>query len=213
MEQRPKIVEGYDKTARQYWRDFQHELAGKPLDRVLLERFAREHAGKGRMADLACGPGQTTQFLARCGVKELIGIDLSPGMIETAAEVSPGQVSFAVGDMLALDYPDAHFGSLVCFYGVVHFTPTELAQSLREAHRVIQPGGHFLFSFHVGTGAKHVTEFLGQPVDLTFHFFEVDSVLSLATAAGWRVIEVVERHPYVGKEYPSRRAYITLARD
>ena len=53
----------YDAIARAYHDQLGEELAGKPLDRALLEAFA-ELAGAGMIADVGCGPGHVTRFLA-----------------------------------------------------------------------------------------------------------------------------------------------------
>ncbi len=214
MQQLQHVIDTYDRSSEAYWENYHQELAGKPLDRMLLQRFAREQAAHGLMGDLGCGPGQTTQFLRREGVQEILGIDLSPGMIETARKVSQQTLSFAVGNMLNLGYPEGHFGSLLAFYAVVHFPYPDLEQALREAFRVLRTGGQFLFSFHIGTAAdtQSPTTFLGQDVTIDFYFFEVERVLDMAEQIGWQVGEVIERYPYRDKEYPSRRAYITLVK-
>ncbi len=66
----------YDAIARAYDAQLGDELERKPLDRALLSAIA-ELAGEGTLADVGCGPGHVTRFLAarHTGV---IGIDLSP---------------------------------------------------------------------------------------------------------------------------------------
>src|SRR5215469_15362925 len=84
----------YDAIARAYHDQLGNELAGKPLDRALLEAFA-ELAGAGAIADVGCGPGHVTQFLSARNVR-VIGIDISPGMLEVAREHAPA-LAFAAG--------------------------------------------------------------------------------------------------------------------
>lgn len=78
------------------------ELAGKPLDRH-LNRFAEDVRGHGLVADLGCGPGHVAQSLHEHGAR-MLGIDLSPRMIDWARKRSP-DIEFRVGDMRALDLP------------------------------------------------------------------------------------------------------------
>ena len=210
MKQRKNILEGYNKTAQQYRNELLYELDGKSLDRILLKRFAEDNIRKGAILDLGCGPGQTTFFLAGCGIKSLVGIDLSSGMIEVASEFPVNGVDFREGDMLDLEFADNQFGSAICFYGIVHFTYDELAIALAEIRRVIKPEGQFLFSFHIGTEIKKTEELFGEKVNMEFYFFEVEKVLEILAKTGWKQVEVVERYPYEGAEYPSRRAYILV---
>ena len=44
----------YDRVAQEYARRMLHELDHKPLDRELLDRFAKQVIDKGRVADLGC---------------------------------------------------------------------------------------------------------------------------------------------------------------
>jgi hypothetical protein len=57
------VPAAYDAIARAYHDELGDELAGKPLDRALLEAFT-EVAGAGTIADVGRGPGHVTRFLA-----------------------------------------------------------------------------------------------------------------------------------------------------
>ena len=210
MKQKDNIIQGYNRTSQHYAEQFLNELHQKPLDQLLLGRFVKDNQTKGLIGDLGSGPGQTTQYLASLGVSDLLGIDLSPGMVETARQACQEQIEFKVGNMLDLNFPDGHFGSMLAFYAIVHLTHPELGQAFQEIRRVTKPGGQFFLAFHVGQETKSVTEFLGQEVEMDFYYFEVEKVLELAKNAGWEIVEVIERHPYEGRELPSKRAYITL---
>lgn len=196
----------YDAVAREYADRFAGELAHKPLDQELLDRFASEVRGPGQVYDFGCGPGQTTAFLHRCGVK-VRGLDLSAGLLREARRCHPG-VEFEQGDMLALALADASLTGVTAFYAIVHFSPAELRQALAEMHRVMRPGGYLLLAFHVGDGSIHVEEFLGRPVALDFVFFRPQGVAGELVGAGFVAVEIIERDPYPEVEYPSRRAYL-----
>ena len=83
------------------------------------------------MIDLGCGPGQTTRFLADNGVTDIIGTDLSSGMIAKARELS-SDLQFKTADMLKLDFTDDSFASAVAFYAIVHFSIEQLAIAFRR---------------------------------------------------------------------------------
>ncbi len=55
----------YDRLAARYADELGAELDGKPLDRWLLERVARD--ARGPVLDAGCGPGHVTGFLADHG--------------------------------------------------------------------------------------------------------------------------------------------------
>jgi ubiquinone/menaquinone biosynthesis C-methylase UbiE len=201
------IIDCYDKTAQNYAEQFGDELAHKHLDRILLRAFASENLARGRLIDLGCGPGQTTRFLADCGLKDILGVDLSPQMVKVAGNLHP-DLSFSTADMLRLPYPDQSFGSAIAFYSIVHFTDAQVSLAFKEIKRVLIPGGQLLFSFHVGTERVHLDHFLDHPVSIDFYFFEPEKIADLLTGLGFGLIDALERQPYPEVEYPSRRAYI-----
>ncbi len=197
----------YDAVAPAYAEAYKDELAHKPFDRWMLLRFVDENLGLGRVGDLGCGPGQTTRFLADSGLDELIGLDLSPNMIEEARKLNP-DLNFKVGDMLRIAFRKNSFRALVGFYAIVHFDEAQLATFLAEAVRVLMPDGQLLLSFHIGSQVEHVDELLGVKAETDFQFFEVETVVAAMVSAGFRILDVIQRRPYEGHEYPSQRAYV-----
>lgn len=203
------VRDSYDSAARAYAEHLATELVHKPLDRHLLNRFAEATRGRGLVADLGCGPGQVARYLQEQGVS-VIGIDLSPEMVRMAKELHPG-LDVRVGDMTRLDLPDASLLGIVAFYAIVHFTPAELGAVFQEARRALMPGGLALISFHIGDEVVHVDDLFGASVSLDFRFHVPGAVVEALRRAQLAVIEHVEREPYEGVEYPSRRCYL-LAR-
>jgi SAM-dependent methyltransferase len=199
------VRDSYDSSAQAYADHLASELERKPLDRHLLNRFAEETRGRGLVADVGCGPGHVARYLHDCGVT-VLGIDLSPKMIECARTLNPG-VAFGVGDMRALGLSTASLAGLVAFYSIVHFAPAELNPVMTELRRVLSHGALALVSFHVGDQVVHIDNLFGAPVSLDFQFFGGHHVQKALQSAGFWVIEHVEREPYEGVEYPSRRCY------
>lgn len=198
------VARSYDTLAEAYAERFFHELDDKPLDRALLEAFAEEVRGKGRVADLGCGPGHVARYLHDRGV-DAVGVDLSPATVEVARRLSPG-VEFRMGSMLALDMPDASLAGIVAFYAIVNLTPDQVRVALRGMRRVLHPGAPLLLSFHLGDERKHVTDLFGVEVALDFYFFPRSFVEEALQAAGFTVDAWLERRPYA-PEHPSQRAY------
>ena len=205
---RMNIRDSYDAAARAYAEHLFDELQQKPLDRHILNRFA-EAVGHGEVLDLGCGPGHVTKYLRERGAS-VAGVDLSPEMIAVARERSP-EIDFHVGDMLALDVSDASLAGVVAFYAIVHFDEPQLDAAFREMRRVLRPGGWALLSFHIGEEVVSVNDLFGAAVELDFRFHDPVKVIAALGRANLLVTEKVEREPYEGAEYSSRRCYL-LAR-
>src|SRR5215207_2083897 len=112
----------YDAVARAYDTQLGDELDGKPLDRALLEALV-ELAGAGVIADVGCGPGHVTRFLA-ARHPDVVGIDLSPRMIDIAREHAPA-LAFTVGSMTRLPAADEAWSGAVALYSIIHLTADE----------------------------------------------------------------------------------------
>ena len=205
-----EVAGSYDHLAGEYAERISDELDGKPFDRALLDRFADQVRGQGFVLDLGCGPGHVARYLHQRDVK-VVGIDLSPGMIE-AARSRTSEVDFRVGDMRSLDLTDASAAGGVAFYSLIHFSPEELDRSLREIARVLQPGAPLLVAVHRGSQTMHLDELWGIGIRLDFVFFEPDALIDALRTAGFEVVEALTRPPYKGVEAETERIYLWAQR-
>ena len=201
-----EVQTSYDRLAPEYAARIYGELAHKPFDRELLDRFAQQLAGKGPVCDLGCGPGHVARYLHERGV-DTFGIDLSPAMVDEANRLNPG-LAFRQGDILSLTDREGSWAGAAAFYSLIHFTAGQLATAAREVYRVLQPGGLLLVAFHVGREVRHLDELWGVPVDLDFRFFQPGEMTGCLEGAGFTIDESHEREPYPDVEAQTRRCYI-----
>jgi SAM-dependent methyltransferase len=207
IDPKPSDVQAsYDVVADEYARRIFEELEHKPLDRQLLDRFAARVQAIGPACDMGCGPGHVARYLKERGV-EVIGVDLSPAMVDLARQLNPG-IEFRQGDMRSLEVEDGSWAGVVAFYSLIHIPPPEVAQVLCELKRVLRPGGTLLVSFHIGDDVLHLDEWWGRQVSIDFILSRPEEMMASMKSAGFRVEEVVEREPYPDVEHQSRRAYI-----
>jgi RimJ/RimL family protein N-acetyltransferase/SAM-dependent methyltransferase len=197
----------YDKVAVEYAQEFRDELSRKPFDRKMLDWLIEKVARLGPICDLGCGPGQVAAYVHERGA-EAMGIDLSNEMIRQAQLLNP-QIRFEQGNILELtNIADASLGGVAAFYSLLHLPRASVVKGLSEINRVLRSGGVLLTANHIGADAVHRDEWFGQEVSLDFLFFETSEMKDYVVRAGFTLEEVLEREPYVGSEYPSRRAYI-----
>jgi len=198
----------YDEVADEYAAHIGGELANKPLDRALL-RVLVELAGASPVADIGCGPGHVTAFLAGLGTSA-VGIDLSSRMIALGRKDHP-EAEFRQGDFLSLPASEGEFGAAVALYSIIHLEPHELCPAFAEVHRTLRPAGPFLVAFHVGSEVRHLDDWWGHEVDLDFRFLEPESVIASLDKAGFVVEATLERASYPA-EVETRRAYVLARR-
>lgn len=207
---RDQIAASYDAVAKRYAEEIGDELTGKPVDRAWLNLMV-ELAGSGILADVGCGPGHVTAYLAERGAR-VVGIDVSPGMIAVASARYPGE--FEIGSLLALPAGESQWSGAVCAYSIIHLEPGQRPAAFAELARVIAPGGWLLLSFHIDDDAhpvgeiERVTDWWGERVELEFHYLDPDVIAAEVERAGFTVMAVTRRRPWEGAEHPSRRCHL-----
>lgn len=99
---------------------------------------------EGTILDVACGKGASTRHLLKYYPPAAVsGINVSEKQLETCRRLAPG-CRFMLMDAVALDFPDNFFDNIICVEAAFHFNTRE--QFLREAHRVLKPGGRLVLS-------------------------------------------------------------------
>ena len=200
------IRESYDRLAEEYTRRISDELQHKPLDRELLDRFAKQTQGRGEVCDMGCGPGHVARYLRDAGAS-VFGLDLSAGMVEQARRLNP-DIRFREGNMMALELADETLAGIAAFYAIVNIPRQSLPVVFQEIHRVLRCDGLLLLGFHAGDEVIREEELWGQEISMDFLFFQPAEIKLGLEAAGFTIEEIIEREPYPDVEYPSRRAYV-----
>ena len=112
---------------------------------AVLERLG---ASRGEMIlDLGCGNARDIPPMLHAGAT-VVGVDLSPGMIEQAkddlAALAYHDVQLEVGDATRLRFADATFDKIVCSEVIEHIP--DAGAAVREMYRVLKPRGLLVLS-------------------------------------------------------------------
>jgi len=101
-------------------------------------------SGKQSVADLGCGFGKWSLFLAEVNDK-VRGFDLNAGGIDMARKLAPhfgfDNLSFDAADASKLPAEDGEFDAVWCYCALHYF---DRAAALTEIHRVLKPDGRLL---------------------------------------------------------------------
>jgi demethylmenaquinone methyltransferase/2-methoxy-6-polyprenyl-1,4-benzoquinol methylase len=117
-----------------------YDLVNRVMTFGLDQRWRRMTVGAlalpegARILDLACGTGDLSRAAAR-RTYTVVGTDLSAGMLAA----NRAGVPLVESDGSQLPFADGAFDGLVCGYALRNFT--DLGATLREAARVLRPGG------------------------------------------------------------------------
>ncbi len=156
----------------------------------LINRVSQDvQSIKGRVIDIACGPGTYGRRIASSS-KEVFGIDVSMGMLRQGAAYTAKEgihnMHFARARVEALPFEDCLFDAALCCGSLHLFSDTVIA--LREMARVMKPGATLsVFTFVAGHGGilkyRRVREWSRRKHGL--HLFDLSEMEQYLAASGF----------------------------
>ena len=183
-----EVASSYDALAPHY--DAFAEHPNYPTWVRSLEALARRHGLSGRRAlDLGCGTGSSLLPLLELGY-DVVGCDVSPGMVERARRKLPAGVPLVVADMCAL----SELGSFDLIWALNDglnyvLDGADVRRAFAEVASRLRPGGIFLFD--VNTLATYATLFAVTRVR------ETDGLFMAWVGSG-------DEHPHAGQVVEAR---------
>lgn len=139
---RDRVIRKYGQRPEIEFFSQEAEKGLKPFEEAFLSENLK---GKARILDIGCGAGREAFPLAEKG-HEIVGIDMTPRMIEIAREKSKKRgigVDFQVGEAGRLAFPDDSFDSALMLAHLIqhiHGRKNRI-KALNEVWRVLKPSG------------------------------------------------------------------------
>ena len=182
-----------------------------PTEEIIFSKYFNI---PGKILDLGCGTGRTSNFLYKLG-HDVTAIDYSPEMIKKAKEKNTStNIDFKVMNARHLLFADEFFDyALFSFNGLDYLYPEEeRLEALREIYRVLKPGGIFAFSSHnsllipntarrmfnfiktvlAGRIFKYCWDYQGFGKLLTYHISPIKQIKQLG--GGFKNIEIISNY-------------------
>ena len=172
--------------------------------------FVKEYFQQRLVLDNGCGTGHVADFIASCGARRVIGVDISPAAIrEAKIQYLRPNLSFLIQDSLTLAFPSTTFDFISSIEVIEHLMDTE--GYLSEMHRVLKPDGWAYLSTPNKAVSSPNMDRPSWPFHVKeFYLTEFYSVLTatFAQVQIWGVrIPVYESHP-IRKVTKSPLSYI-----
>lgn len=179
-ELRPTAATVFDALGAGYERAF----AASSAHRASLERLLTQLTPRSKILDVGSGTGRpTAQSLADAG-HDVLGVDISPVMVDLAARQVPG-ATFQCADILELALEEESFDAVCVYFSLLQMSRGEQSRLLRRLGRSLRRGGHLV----VATVPLDVEDvgavFMGQKVHVTS--FGADEFTVVVTEAGLTV--------------------------
>ena len=182
----------------------------KYLGPLILAEYAADLARRltvpagGCVLETAAGTGIVTRHLRDTLPADvrIVATDLNEPMLEYAkTKFGPADsVEFQPADALSLPFPEQAFDAVVCQFGLMFF-PDKL-RALREARRVLKPGGTLLFNVWDSLEHNHLVRTVIEtlailfPTDpptffqIPFGYYSLDTIKDVVSEAGFGDIDM-----------------------
>ena len=96
------------------------------------------------LLDIGCGTGYLIDLLSKDSKAKFTGLDLSPKMIDECNKKKIKNSKFVIGKSDELPFEDNSFDVVTCSQSFHHYPETD--KPLKEALRVLKPGGLYIIS-------------------------------------------------------------------
>jgi demethylmenaquinone methyltransferase/2-methoxy-6-polyprenyl-1,4-benzoquinol methylase len=193
-EREQRIRRVFEAVAARY--DLMNDLMSFGIHRAWKRRFAREAAARAgqRIVDLAGGTGDVAALMAGPD-RSVTVVDPSEPMMAAGRARGLRDVQWQVGTAEQLPYEDASVDTITIAFGIRNVTHVDAA--LREALRVLRPGGRFL-----------CLEF-STPVAWLRPFYRLHSTLVIPRLGAW-IARSPEAYTYLVesiRRFPDQEAF------
>lgn len=173
-----EVAEMFNNISKRY--DFLNHFLSLGIDKIWRKKAVNmlKDIKPQRILDLASGTGDFAIESLRLNPKEIIGMDISEGMLEVGREKMKKNgydnvISMRLGDSEDLPFEDNYFDALTVGFGVRNYE--NLEKGLAEMLRVVRPGGKLIilefskpkkfpvkqyYAFH----SKYIIPFFGKRI-------------------------------------------------
>jgi SAM-dependent methyltransferase len=177
----PTTVATYDANAAAYAAEW---LSQAPPDD--LYALLRTYFTPGTTADVGCGAGRDTAWLAQHGF-DARGFDASAGLLAAARTAHPA-LRFDTATLPELAGVErGAFQNVLCETVIMHLAPGQIGPAVRSLLELLRPGGTLVLSWRVTDDASK-----RDPAGRLYAAFDPATVLA-ALAAGDAVLHDEER--------------------
>lgn len=176
----------YEETADSYDKMMDGEIK-QPLYSDTLKRLADRIVGiPGPVIDTSCGSGHMLNFYHDRfdPQRTLIGVDLSPRMIEITKAKLGSNIETFIADMRDLGkIPSGSSSAILSFFAIHHLDPQDVPSVFREWHRALCSQGQLVVATWEGTGPIDY----GNETDLVAMRYTKDEISNWVFESGFVV--------------------------
>ncbi len=180
------IAKHFDKTRQRPWKEVVDFLKG----------------GSGKLLDMGCGNGRHLKVALEFSY-DIVGLDASRKLLDISIKKMFGKGSLICGDVKGLPFKEDSFDTVI-YIATIHHLSEDRVDSLKEAKRVLKPGGRILVSawareqdrWELEEGESdvlvpwHLED--GRIVDRYYHLYTLDELADDVEKADIKLVEAFD---------------------
>lgn len=139
-----EVAEMFDNISKRY--DFLNHFLSLGIDKIWRRKAIKKlrDLKPKRILDIATGTGDFAIAALKLNPKEVIGVDISQGMLNVGIDKMKRKgvdsvITMKLGDSEELPFEDGYFDALTVGFGVRNYE--NLEKGLKDMLRVLRPGG------------------------------------------------------------------------
>lgn len=144
------------------------------------------------LIDLGCGRGRLDNYIHRKTGIDIVGYDISEGMLRKATETNlfPSHITYCLSDMQAIN-PCIHFDAALLSFSLIHLTDEQANETISNLYRFLNDGALIYISV-----LKGETElgYISDPLDLLtltyVNLFTESAMRKMLEGSGYRIYQL-----------------------
>lgn len=192
MDKTKIAVEIFDKFAKQYQDKFMYvDLYNESFD-FFCSRVEKENA---EILELACGPGNITQYLLKQRPDfKIMGTDLAVNMLELAKVNNP-TAEFKLMDCRDIDTIEKKYDAIMCGFCLPYLPKEDAEKLITDASALLNTGGVFYISTMEDDYSKSGLKTSSAGNQMYMHYHQSDYLIAALERNDFDVI-YFKQQPY-----------------
>jgi ubiquinone/menaquinone biosynthesis C-methylase UbiE len=175
----------FNKLANLYESKFMNVSLYADSLEVFCENIPQENV---KVLEMACGPGNITQFLLEKRPDwDILGTDLAPNMLELARKNNP-TARFEVMDVRDISTIKEKYDGIICGFGLPYLTKNDAILFIQNAAKCLKTNGLLYISTMEGDYNSSKPEKGSTGDEIFMHYHEFDYLNIAMTESGLNMI-------------------------